>query len=79
MVRVSVYEQFIGMDIAVNRTAKLVLNDFYQTDAGKWVTSKPECVIEYDIHNDYENMGLRLEFFSYMIEDDAAEFIVRFK
>lgn len=80
MVKISVYEQLIGMDLAVNMTARLVLNDFYEnTDAGKWMMSKPECVMQYDIHDDYENMGLRLEFFSYMNVDDATEFIMRFK
>lgn len=79
MVKVSVYEQFIGMDMAVNKTAKIVLNEFYQTDAGQWMAAKPECEMQYDIYDDYENMGLRLEFFSYMNKDDAAEFILRFK
>jgi hypothetical protein len=79
MVKISVYEQFIGMDLAVSKTVKIVMNDFYQTDAGQWIASKPECVLRYDIHNDHENMGLRLEFFSYMNEDAATEFIMRFK
>ncbi len=79
MVKVSIFEELIGMDISVNKTAKFILDKFYETEAGKWMASNPECAMQYDILNDYENMGLRLEFFSYMNDDDAVEFIMRFK
>lgn len=79
MVKVSIFEELIGMDMAVNKTAKFILDKFYETEAGKWMLSNPYRVMQYDIRNDYENMGLRLEFFSYMYDDDAVEFIMRFK
>lgn len=78
MVIVTLFKELVGLDLSLSTTANIVRENFLNTDAGRWVIEK-NMRLDYVPHQDYENFGLILEFFAYMNEEDAAEFIVRFK
>ena len=78
MVRVSLFQEQIGLDLSISTTGNIIRENYSNTDAGRWI-SKKNITLHMVPQNDYENFGLILEFFAYMSKEDAAEFIMRFK
>ena len=78
MVRVSLFKEKIGLDLSMATIVKIIRENYSNTDAGRWI-SKKNILLHSVPQDDYENMGLILEFFAYMSEEDATEFIMRFK
>lgn len=78
MVRVSLFKEQIGLDLSISTTGNMIREKYSNTDAGRWI-SKKNILLHSVPQDDYENMGLILEFFAYMSEEDAVEFIMRFK
>lgn len=78
MVRVSLFKEQIGLDLSISTTGTMIRENYSNTDAGRWI-SKKNILLHSVPQDDYENMGIILEFFAYMSEEDAVEFIMRFK
>lgn len=78
MVRVSLFKEQIGLDLSISTTGTMIRENYSNTDAGRWI-SKKNILLHSVPQDDYENLGLILEFFAYMSEEDAVEFIMRFK
>jgi hypothetical protein len=79
MVKVLVDVISIGLDLAISSIAYMVITNFKNTEQGQWVLER-NLEITYTIEDDSANMGLRMNLYVSMANDEeAAEYTLKFK
>ena len=69
----------IGLDLAISSIAYMVITNFKNTEQGQWVLER-NLEITYTIEDDSANMGLRMNLYVSMANDEeAAEYTLKFK